>query len=215
MLSPRSRFFALILASSMAGAIVGCGDSASPSANSKPDRNNQIAADPPALSQPANPPTDVVRQFLDLVRRGGQTEQATGLLTAKAQSELKRIGRSVQPIGSPDAQFNVTRFERVPSDDPTSESAALVHSLWTEPDEVGTEEPVQVVWAVQTESDQWKISGLAMEIEVDQEPIVINFEDGDRMAAILASTETNEANSSKQPNDPTSQAAVNDAVLSR
>ncbi len=169
-------------------------------------------ATPQETSQTSIPPTDVVSQFLDLVRRGGQTDQATALLTTKAQLELKRIGRSVQPIGSPDAQFKVTRSELVPNESPGEIAVALVHCLWLEPGDSGTAEPTEVVWAVQEESGSWKISGLAMQVAPDQDPIVINFENGKQMDAILAESES--------PADPTSnessaQAAANDQILSR
>ena len=57
---------------------------------------------------------DVVSQFLDLIRRGGADSGANQLLTQKAQSELARIGRSIQPLGSPDAGFRVTRSGKRP-----------------------------------------------------------------------------------------------------
>src|SRR6056297_1604507 len=114
-------------------------------------------------------PSDVVSQFLDLVRRGGPDSGAGELLTARAQGELKRIGRSVQPIGSPDASFEVTRSEAVPNE----ENSALVHTVWSEPNQAGSTDSFQVVWAVQRESSQWRISGLALEMEPGQDPLVI------------------------------------------
>ena len=64
------------------------------------------------------------------------------------QTELKRIGRTVQPIGSPDARFQVTRAETVPDE----QNSALVHSIWSEPNGDGTSSDFQVVWAVEQES---------------------------------------------------------------
>jgi hypothetical protein len=48
----------------------------------------------------------------------------------------------------------------------------------------------QVVWALQNEAGQWRISGLAMEIDPTQSPLIVNFEDGNRMAELLAETES-------------------------
>lgn len=126
-------------------------------------------------------PAEVVSQFLDRVRRGGVDSGAGDLLTQKAQSELARIGRSVQPIGSPDASFKVTRSEQVPGED----QARLVQSIWTEPNADGTQSSYEVVWAMQRETNGWRISGLAMEMIAGQPPMVVNFEDGELMAKLL------------------------------
>lgn len=145
-------------------------------------------------------PTDIVSQFLDEVRRGGADSAAGSLLTVRAQQVLKEIGRTVQPLGSPDAKFEVTRGEPVPDD----ENAVLVHSIWTEPNEDGTKSQFQVVWAVQNESAGWRISGLAMELQPGAAPEIIDFENGALMAQLLAEpapqqaaqnagTETNQA----------------------
>ena len=151
-----------------------------------------VSATGDGSASPVVPATDVVSQFLDLVRRGGADSGASSLLTAKAQSELARIGRTLQPIGSPDARFQVTRAQTVPGDD----ESALVHSRWTEPQ--GNEKTLeyQVVWAVQMEEGQWRISGLAMEMDPSKDPMIVNFEDGGRMAALLAATETKASDSS-------------------
>lgn len=175
----------------------------------------QVAEKPPIAPQKAaNPsdnrlpsPTDVVSQFLDEVRRGGEDSRANDLLTERAQAELQRIGRSVQPIGSPDAGFQVTRAESVPGD----EGSALVHSVWCEPNADGTKSDFQVVWAVQQESAGWRISGLAMELEPDQAPVIIDFENGELMAKLLANPDFEQKNET----GAASQAAVNDAKVAR
>jgi hypothetical protein len=153
---------------------VGCGK-ADPVAQTEGPKTSESLAPEPT-------PTEIVSQFLDRVRRGGQDSYAGQLLTQTAQSELARIGRSVQPIGSPDASFVVTRSEPVPGDN----GAMLVQSLWTEPNADGTKSSYEVVWALQHESVGWRISGLAMELGAGAEPMVINFEDGDRMAQLFA-----------------------------
>ena len=156
--------------------LTGCGGS-TPTANSSPAATQTSTA-----SAPTVPATDVVSQFLDEVRRGGENSQAQQLLTQLAQSELKRIGRTVEPIGSPDASFTVTRGETVP-DDP---NAMLVHSVWSEPNADGSKSEYQVVWALQKEPVGWRISGLAMEVDPAQDPIVLNFEDGNLVQQMLS-----------------------------
>src|SRR5690606_33416614 len=116
---------------------------------------------------------DTVSHFLDAVRRGGDTGRAHSLLTTEACAVLERLGRTVQPIGSPDAAFTVTRSEAVP-DHP---NMALVHSTWSEPTGEGTNESYQVVWALQLQQGQWRISGLAMELDPEQPPMIVDFED--------------------------------------
>lgn len=159
--------------------MIGCGGNAPTADSNTTPATSRIAANATPL------PTDIVSQFLDQVRRGGEDSGAGALLTQLAQSELKRIGRSVQPIGSPDASFNVTRGEAVP-DDP---NAMLVHSIWSEPNNEGSQSNYQVVWALQREPVGWRISGLAMEFEPGMDPEIINFEDGNAMMQILGGGE--------------------------
>ena len=181
--------------------LVGCG-SDSQVAENLPPTANQVAS--PAVAVP--PPTDVVSQFLDEIRRGGEDSRANTLLTTKAQRELKRIGQTIQPIGSPNASFDVTRFELHPEDD----TAAMVHSVWSEPNPDGsTMATSQVVWALRQESTGWRISGLAISIDPNAEDLVVfNFEDGNQMAAMLTEPDS-------EPSEVSSQAAAPETTLKR
>ena len=187
---------------------VGCG-SGTPVADNPntPDQQgmaNNVGTPPPANLNP--PPTDIVSQFLDEIRRGGEDSRANALLTARAQSELKRIGQTIQPIGSPKASFEVTRFELHPED----ETAAMVHSIWSEPNvDGGNIASSQVVWALRQEQSGWRISGLAITIDPEAaDPVVFNFEDGAQMAAMLS--EPGADNS-----EVSSQAAAPETTLNR
>lgn len=197
--------------------ICGCGPSSKPVAEAPGD---PAASRTPVASLTIASATDVVSQFLDEIRRGGEDSRAHQLLTQKAQSELKRIGRTVEPIGSPDARFQVTRAEAVPDE----ASSALVHSIWSEPNGDGTTTDFQVVWAVEQEQGKWRISGLVMEVDPKQPPVIIDFENGEMMARLLADpnlqvTEApavNAPNSSSAPASASpSQAAVPEGPLSR
>jgi hypothetical protein len=128
-----------------------------------------------------NAAKDAVSHFLDAVRRGGDTGGAHSLLTKDACAVLEGLGRSVQPIGSPAAKFVVTRSEAVDG----HPNSALVHSTWSEPSEAGTFETFQVVWALEWEQNSWKISGLAMELDPTQDPMIIDFEDHVQMANLF------------------------------
>lgn len=147
----------------------------------------------------ANPAVDaeaseaVVSQFLDRIRRGGENHNAMSLLTKTAQMELNRIGQTVQPIGSPDAQFEVTRSTAAPATQETQGSTGrLVHCIWREPAQIGSDgravvpaQNYQVVWSVEPEQGQWRISGLVLETDPNQPPVVLDFENGELMAKIL------------------------------
>lgn len=160
----------------------GCGKS-----DTSSQADATLAETRPGAIPPANAPVDVdaakaaVSHFLDAIRRGGDTGGAHHLLTQDACSVLESLGRSVQPIGSPAAKFVVTRSEAVEGH-PTS---ALVHSTWSEPSETGAFESFQVVWALEWEQQVWKISGLAMELDPTQEPMIIDFEDHAQMANLF------------------------------
>lgn len=165
----------------------------------KSDTSSQADATPatarPGAIAPANAPIDVsaakdaVSHFLDAVRRGGDTGGAHALLTKDACSVLESLGRSVQPIGSPAAKFVVTRSEAVEG----HPNSALVHSTWSEPSEAGAFETFQVVWALEWEQQAWKISGLAMELDPNEDPMIIDFEDHVQMANLFRGEAAGEA----------------------
>jgi hypothetical protein len=99
-----------------------------------------------------------------------------------AQAECRRTGLVVQPIGSPDARFEVTRSEAVPGHD----DAALVHSLWTEPSEGGEAAATyEVVWALSHEEAGWRISGMILQLDPSAPPLMVDFENGDDVLAKL------------------------------
>ncbi len=164
--------------------LVGCG-------KSTPDTDESASSPRPAAATSAvaagesapniDTANDTVAQFLDAIRRGGDTGGAHSLLTQTAASVLESLGRTVQPIGSPDATFDVTRSEAVEE----HPNMALVHSTWSEPNGDGTAESYEVVWAVQWERQAWKISGLAMGLDAEQPPMIVDFEDHAQMAALF------------------------------
>ena len=189
-----SRYTPIFRALALAGAAIvvsGCGSS-TPTTSGGTASANVNGKTTPATLDVADA-TNVVAQFLDAIRRGGETGGANLLLTQRAQAVLRKIGRTVQPIGSPDAVFKVTRAEAVPS----TPGAALVHSMWTEPLQDGKSESYQVVWALEQEAAGWRISGLAMDLEPGKDPLVVDFENANEMASLLNS---NEESTVSQPN---------------
>lgn len=162
--------------------------------------------------QQASEAEAVVSHFLDRIRRGGENHNAMALLTDRAQSELKRIDQVVQPIGSPDARFEVTRSTPMPIDtsvDGQAVTGRLVHCIWTEPaaeaegDSGSTEtQTYQVVWSVILQPDGWKISGLVLEMSPDEPPMVLDFENGEQMAKILGGQPDEQTATSPEPESP-------------
>ncbi|MEM8911354.1 MAG: hypothetical protein AAGC97_06250 [Planctomycetota bacterium] len=162
----------------------------SPSASAAPESGSPSAEEVARSEQ-------VIGQFLDRIRRGGPTNDAQLLLTDKAQSELARIGKPIQPIGSPDASFRITRSEAAPATSDSSLPARLVHCIWSEPNPDASVPAAptldyQVVWAVVRQPSGWRISGLVLEMSPEEPPLVLDFENGELMAQMLS------ANSAEQ-----------------
>lgn len=161
--------------------LVGCGKSET---GSPVDQAAQKSAAPVAgavaSAQDINAAKDTVSEFLDAIRRGGDSNRAHQLLTSQATKILEGLGRTIQPIGSPDATFEVSRSEAV-AEHP---GMALVHSTWSEPAAEGPAESYQVVWAMQFEKG-WKISGMAMEFDPTKPPMIVDFEDAAQMAELF------------------------------
>jgi len=165
----------------------GCGKSGSDADVAGDQRPAAVAsvsgAGVPAGATDFNAAVNTVSQFLDAIRRGGDSNRAHSLLTSHAAKVLEGLGRTIQPIGSPDATFKVTRGEPV-EDHP---GMALVHSTWSEPTGEGATESYQVVWAMQFEQGSWRISGLAMELDPAEPPMIVDFEDTVQMAELFRS----------------------------
>ncbi|TWT92221.1 hypothetical protein [Neorhodopirellula pilleata] len=204
----RGRILRWLLGTILLATPIGCGKQEVAQTASS---NAVAVASPPMSAEDAEA---VVSQFLDRIRRGGDHQDAMALLTDRAQSELQRIGQVVQPIGSPDAQFQVTRSTPMPVDPAAGESPVngrLVHCIWTEPAEqdaagnpTGAMQNYQVVWSVVMQGDQYRISGLILEMDPSQPPLVLDFENGDLMAQILGSAPAAQTAQSpgQTPSDP-------------
>jgi len=180
-ISLSTAFFAFIFS--------GCGKSdTSPQADATPAAARPGAIAPAAAPLNVDAAKEAVSHFLDAIRRGGDTGGAHSLLTKDACNVLESLGRSVQPIGSPAAKFAVTRSEAVQG----HPNSALVHSTWSEPGDAGTVESFQVVWALEWEQQSWKISGLAMELDPNEDPMIIDFEDHVQMANLFRGEATDQ-----------------------
>ena len=149
-----------------AASTIGCGGS-TPVAESKSStpQTPASAGDAKAAEQS---PESVVSEFLDGVRRGGDAENVARLMTKKSREEYEAAGLVMQPVGAPDAKFEVTRSV------PYGDEGVLVNSLWTEKVETGEMITYQVGWALKKEAEGWRVSGLILDEE--PEPRIFNFE---------------------------------------
>jgi hypothetical protein len=97
-------------------------------------------------------------------------------MSSRARQEYAAAGLVMQPLGAPDALFEVTRSV------PYGDSGVLVNSLWTEKDEAGQTVTYQVGWALKKEEPGWRVSGLILDDE--PEPRIFNFESAEDVLAL-------------------------------
>jgi hypothetical protein len=175
-------YFLAVLASCVFAS--GCGSkTAEVSADEKPTADSTTPSDSQTLA-----PTEIVSQFLDRVRRGGEDSNASELLTKLAQQEMTRIGRPLQLPGSPDTTFEVRNAIPVPNDD----QSVWVHTYLSEFAESGEEIQYEVVWTLRKETAGWRISGFVIDQGENLDPLEIDLENGNEMEARLAAMEESE-----------------------
>ncbi|MEM9644007.1 MAG: hypothetical protein AAF989_03345 [Planctomycetota bacterium] len=179
----------------------GCGSSSDPETaavsggqTAVPTQNTaQTPISPAQIQANRDASMQVVAEFLDQVRRGGDQNRADQLLTNEARTQIAKVG-GVQNLGAPDAQFTVTRSEPVPDDEGgISPDSMFVHSVWAEPAPAGAVasnpplavDETQVVWAVQKEGSNWRISGMVVANSAGEAPTIIDFENGVQMAQLF------------------------------
>lgn len=136
------------------------------SASTKAETNGKTAS-----AQPVAPPNEVVTAFLDALRKGDQ-ETVESLISPVAREEMPKYGLKVEPLGTPDAQFEIAQVE-YPKEMP---GTAYVACVWKEPMPDGSLEAFEVVWVAKQQSDgQWRVAGMAME-GPKHELVFFNFE---------------------------------------
>ncbi len=193
----RSFATAALLGASTLSLTVGCGGSKTPdqaSAEKAPaaeQQTTQTGTQAGTLADPTFQPKVVettdseaqktVAMFLDSLRRGDEAT-ANSTLTALARNELKKTNYVIQPLGTPDGQYFMGRLG-YPYQDKT---VALVECQWREPATAKEPELVMdIVCEVHQEADGWKIAGMAVTVAGENEPLVIDFEDGQRLQQML------------------------------
>lgn len=193
----RSFATAALLGASTLSLTVGCGGSKTPdqaSAEKAPaagQQSTQTGTQTGTLADPTfqpkviestdSAPQQTVAMFLDSLRRGDEAT-LNSTLTVLARNELKKTAYVIQPLGTPDGQYKIGRLG-FPYQDQT---VALVECQWREP--ATAKEPellMDIVCEVHQETDGWKIAGMAVTVAGENEPLVIDFEDGQRLQQML------------------------------
>ncbi|MFV1965089.1 MAG: hypothetical protein ACC628_06670 [Pirellulaceae bacterium] len=143
---------------------------------------DQESAPPPGATIAAPQPTSVltpdvvVANFLAALRDGDDTT-AESLLTTKVLEETSKRNLTVQPPGTPSANFQIGKVSYVTAD----KRGAHVSSVWSEKDRTGGAMTYEIVWALRHQQDGWKIAGMATQVTDDGPPVFLNFEDPDDM----------------------------------
>ncbi len=172
------------------GLTIGCGGSTEETAQNSPANAVAESANRPAELGPA----EIVSQLLDRVRRGGENENSSELLTKLARQELARIGRPFEFPGSPDTVYEVKQALAIPNEN----DRVWVQTYLTEPMGNGQEFQYEVVWTLRKEIAGWRVCGFVIDQGDGMDPLEFDFENGDEMSARLAALETGEEQSTNR-----------------
>lgn len=111
-------------------------------------------------------PEQVVDSLLQSMKTGNKVGVAS-LLTITARTETEKAGLEVQPPAMPNAGYQVMEAV-LPPEDP---GVAHVSSIWSEGDD-----HYEIIWVLRKEAPGWRIAGMAMTIDENQDPLFLNFE---------------------------------------
>ena len=152
--------------------------------NSKPNQSEDVAATP----------EQVVTHFLQALCQG-DADAVTQLLTDKARVETQKHQLVVQPPGTEAAKYQVGKVEFV-------KGGAYVNSLWIEPGADGMEQQYDIVWVLRSQSNGWRVAGMAARIDRDRELTYLNFEDPQEMLSKWEAVDTELAQDGQNPDSP-------------
>ena len=185
----------MLIPSLLLGAVslAGCGgsnNSASPGARPSSDSTAstqpnvvapQAGAQPTVGNAVGTEPGEVVAVFLDSLRRGDENA-ANAVLTALAQEELKKTDFVIQPLGTPEGTYQIGRIALLPDD----KTVALVECKWIEPGAAGAaNSELDIVCEVHQEQPGWRISGIGIKESGSEDTMVLDFEDGKSLQAVI------------------------------
>ena len=155
--------------------LVGCGSSSSQPQAASGQQGQAAGTDSaPAKAAPKQDPKLVVEQFLQATKQGDK-QTVRRLLTRKAVEEMEKHDRSIDPQGSPSAQFKVMESELV-------EGGAHVLVHWIDGPE-GQQKTTKMIWVLKPEQSQWRVAGVIIKLFEDLPPVPFDFEDPADMEA--------------------------------
>ena len=140
---------------------------------------------PAATSNPASPAPDpasqdakvVVTRFFEAIRKG-DNDTATQLLTTAARKKAEESGRRVAPEAADTARIEVEEAEY-----PTPEhDIAHVPSKWIDLDETGRPRTDKITWVCRRKPVGWRVGGLAAYVFEGEPPVLLNFEEPEKVA---------------------------------
>ncbi len=158
--------------------LAGCGssDSAPQGKTSSQEKTTSPTQTATAAKEslPQGDPKEVVKQFLQATKQGDK-QTVRSLMTTKAVQEMEKHDRSIDPQGSPSAEYQVKESELV-------EEGAHVLVHWIDGPE-GQKRTTKMIWVLKPEQNQWRVAGVIIKLFEDLPPVPFDFEDPEDMEA--------------------------------
>jgi len=119
-------------------------------------------------------PEQIVDSLLKSMKAGNKTGVAS-LLTNTARIETAKAGLDIQPPAMPNAAYKVLEAV-LPPEDP---GVAHVSSIWSE-----GEDHFEIIWVLRQEPIGWRVAGMALTVDENQDPLFCNFENPAEMLKV-------------------------------
>ncbi len=144
-------------------------------------------------------PAAAVALFLTAVCQG-EDEKTSSMLTAKAREVTGSIGMQIAPRGSDTAQFEILEVKYI--DDNGAQVVCTLSDLDTDLQR----QTERLAWVVRREPEGWRIAGVATAATPDKAAQTMNFENRQKMAALVPKSQSRDAQPQAQrpgpPNGP-------------
>lgn len=130
-----------------------------PGASNSGDQKSVAVSDAPQPAAFDATPEGVARKFMDLLQSGNRLE-AESLLTRISLSNITDVGLKLEPMGGPQAKFTIGDAIYA------TNRKKLAHVECTIRDHSsGQAEEMKISWQAKIQGEQWRISGVILEVE--------------------------------------------------
>jgi len=194
----RISLFTAVVVSAFGVALIGCGDSQVAESDSAPapaaSTENGDSAETPENQFPVTPkssPEEVVKAFLNSIRQS-DVEVARLLLTETARIETAKIGLVPDVMGAPNSTYEILGSREL------SQDGAHVSTKWTESSVEG-ENTFEINWVMRKGDEGWRVSGMATQLNPEDQPVFLNFENPDEMLSMLEQAHSDLADHPREP----------------